>query len=269
MAQDNRLWNSLKTAINIPLMKDVGKTVGIKANTKGIGGYELTMRTEESITLANSITDYYAEDNSSLQDNIALQPLTFTINGIVGEKYMDVTELSSASEAIMNKLGPVLPYLPDCTSFVLQTLTVAEAIASQARSALEEASETVNKLFGFTGGDEENQTTISNQEQAFLFFYSAYKARELFEVNLPWATLNNCAIESVTITQPAETRWYSSVEIQFKQMNFASTQSSASAGRIGRSAAQATPTPATNLSNIGTSTNGGTSTAGFEARAIN
>lgn len=264
MAQDNKTWNEAKQKINIPLLADVGKTVGIKANTKGIGGYELTMRTEESITLANSITDYYAEDNSNLQDNIALKPLTFTINGIVGEKYMDVTELNSVSATIANKLAPVLPFMPDCTRFILQTLTVVEAIAGAARKAIEEASAFINSLMGTP-----TETSLSNQEQAFVFFYSAYKARELFEVNLPWATLNNCAIESVTITQPAETRWYSSVEIQFKQMNFAKTQSSASAGRTGRSAAQASPTPATNLSNIGSATDSGASTAGLGARAIN
>ena len=79
MAQDNKTWNENKQSINIPLIADVAKTATVTSETTGIGGFELTIREDESIKLENSITDYYAEDNSSLQDNIALKPLTFTI----------------------------------------------------------------------------------------------------------------------------------------------------------------------------------------------
>lgn len=264
MAQDNSAWNSVKQAINIPLMSDVGKTVTVTSQSAGIGGYELTIRTDESIKLENSITDYYAEDNSSLQDNIALKPITFTINGIIGEKFMDVKSATSRAEMITNALSPVLPMLPDCTSFILQTLVVAEAIEKVARIALEQTSDFINSLMGTP-----NNASLNNQEQAFLFFYSAYKSRELMEVSLPYATLNNCAITSVEITQPASTRMLSNIQISFKQMNFASTRSGVGTGATGRRKTQAGATPPTNLSNVGTSSNGGTQSADLGARKIN
>jgi len=263
MAQDNSVWNSIKEAINIPLMSDVGKTVTVTSQSAGIGGYELTIRTDESIKLENSITDYYAEDNSSLQDNIALKPITFTINGIVGEKYMDVKEATTWSETITNALSPVLQFLPNCTSFVLQSITVAEAIAGAIRSGLQETSNFINSLMGAP-----SNASLSNQEQAFLFFYSAYKSRELMEVSLPYATLNNCAITSVEITQPASTRMLSNIQISFKQMNFASTRSGVGTGTTGRRKTQAGSTPPTNLSNVGASSGNNTNIANLGARAI-
>lgn len=265
MAQDNSTWNDLKKAINIPLMKDVGKTVTVTSQSAGIGGYELTIRGDETIKLENSITDYYAEDNSSLQDNIALKPITFTINGIVGEKYQDVRASASVAETITNKLSPVLAYLPDVTSFILQQATVIEQTLEAINIAIEESYDFVNSLIGT---NENQNLSLSNQEQAFLFFYSAYKSRELMEVSLPYCTLNNCAITSVELTQPATTRMLSNIQISFKQMNFASTKSGVGAGTTGRRKTQSQETPSTNLSNIGNSTSDGANTAGLGARAI-
>ena len=251
MAQDNSLWNSMKTALKIPLMADVGGTVTVKEEG-GIGGYELTIRQEESIKLQNSITDYYTEDNSSIQDNIALKPITFSIDGIVGEKFLDVKTATTYGETISNVLGPVLAYLPDVTDYVFQALIAGEAILKSGEKAIEEASETINKLFG--GPTKDSETTLNKQEQAFLFFYSAYKARELMEVELPWCSLNNCAITSVELSQPAETRSYTNIKISFKQMNFASTLGSS--GGVGRRKAQSGGKKNTNLSKTGDSVQG-------------
>lgn len=265
MAQDNSLWNKVKQSIGIPLMADVGSTAVIASETKGIGGFELTIREDESIKLENSITDYYAEDNSSLQDNIALKPLTFTINGIVAEKYQDVTASTSVMETISKALAPVLRFMPDCTRFILQQIVVVEAMLGMIEKTIQEASDFIYSLAGIPSGNDD----INNQQKAFTFFYSAYKSRELFEVALPWCTINNCAIESVEMTQPASTRMLSTLKITFKQMNFASTKSTVGGSSIGRRKAQASKTPATNLSNVnGTGTSSGNS-AGFEARKIN
>ena len=263
MAQDNSTWDSLKEAINIPLMENVGKTVTVTSQSAGIGGYELTLRNDETIKLENSITDYYAEDNSSLQDNIALKPITFTINGVVAEKYMDVKEATTWSETVTNALAPVLQFMPDFTSFMLQTMTVAEEALQAVQKGIQETTDFINSLMGAP-----TEASLSNQEQAFLFFYSAYKSRQLMEVSLPFCTLNNCAITSVEITQPASTRTLSTIQISFKQMNFASTRSGVGTGTTGRRKTQQSTTPATNLSNIGNSTSNGTTTAGLDARAI-
>ena len=152
MAQDNSLWNSVKKALNIPLMSEVGGSVSVKEEG-GIGGYELTIRKEEAITLQNSITVYYAEDNSSLQDNIALRPITFTIHGVVGEKYLDVKTATTYSERISSALGPVLAYMPDVTQYVFDILIEGEAFLKEGEKAIEEASQTIDKLLGYTGGD--------------------------------------------------------------------------------------------------------------------
>ena len=274
MAQDNTTWNKNKQSINIPLIADVAKTATVTSETTGIGGFELTIREDESIKLENSITDYYAEDNSSLQDNIALKPLTFTINGIVAEKYQDVRVSSSIAGQYMSVLAPALQLVPDIGSFLLEKAFVIEAMIGELMSTINTGLDVINEMLKpeNDSGEEqqqENQSEPTNQQKAFIFFYSAYKSRELFEVALPWCTINNCAIESVEMTQPASTRMLSTLKITFKQMNFASTESTVGGSSIGRRNAQASKTPATNLSNVSdTGTDSGNS-AGFEATKIN
>lgn len=270
MAQNNSLWNSAKEALSIPLMGDVAKSATITGNTVGIGGYELTMRQSEVITIENSITDYYAEDNSSLQDNIALRPLKFTINGIVAEKFQDVRVSTSIAGTMANALMPVLSLMPDVSSFVLEQSFVIEAMAGELMATLETGASFVDQLIGTSNeSSSDTQTDLTNQQKAFIFFYSAYKARELFEVALPFCTLNNCAIESVEITQPAETASFSELKISFKQMNFASTQSTVGSTSIARRQVQDSATPATNLSNLSAGGDGGNLTANVDARWIN
>lgn len=273
MAQDNSLWNSVKQAIQIPLMSDVAKSATVTGTAKGIGGYELTMRESEVITLETSITDYYAEDNSNLQDNIALRPLKFTINGIVAEKFQDVRVSSTIASTMANALMPVLSLMPDVSSFVLEQAFVIEAMAGELMEAIETGASFVEQLIGTSNeggeGSSDTQNDLTNQQKAFVFFYSAYKARELFEVSLPFCTINNCAIESVEITQPAETASYSSLKISFKQMNFATTQSTVGSSSIGRRKAQASPTPATNLSNLSVGAGDAGNVANVDARWIN
>ena len=269
MAQNNSSWNKAKEALSIPLMSDVAKSATITGNTVGIGGYELTMRQSEVITIENSITDYYAEDNSSLQDNIALRPLKFTINGIVAEKFQDVRVSTSIAGTMANALMPVLSLMPNVSSFVLEQSFVIEAMVGQLMETLETGSRIVDQLIGTNNESSDTETDLTNQQKAFIFFYSAYKARELFEVALPFCTLNNCAIENVEITQPAETASFSELKISFKQMNFASTQSTVGSTSIARRQVQDSATPATNLSNLSASGDGGNLTANVDARWIN
>lgn len=268
MAQDNSAWNKAKQEIGIQLFNVMFNSVLVTDQT-GIGGFELDIRKEESIALQNSITDYYAEDNSSLQDNIALRPITFTINGVVGEHVIYGEAITSYTETLFNEVAPFLrlaePFIGDFGSKFLEFAMIAESVYIE---QLQKLAETIVKKMSEYYNVDYDGSDITQQEKAFRFFYTAYKSRELMEVTLPWVVLNNCAITSVEFSQPEETNTLTNVKISFKQMNFASTVSSAGSPSIGRRKEQSEESPTPNLSKVGDSV-GGASNVAVGARGIN
>ena len=48
-------------------------------------GFLFNILGEEVVTLTADATDHYVEDNSAIQDHIALKPITITLHGYIGE----------------------------------------------------------------------------------------------------------------------------------------------------------------------------------------
>jgi uncharacterized Fe-S center protein len=61
---------------------------------KGIAGFVFDVITLDSIELSSDITDHYIEDNTAINDHIALKPEIIRVEGLVGElKYEIPAEL--------------------------------------------------------------------------------------------------------------------------------------------------------------------------------
>ena len=50
-----------------------------------VSGFLFDVKGRDELTLASNITDHYVENNSAIQDHIALKPITIRLNGFVGE----------------------------------------------------------------------------------------------------------------------------------------------------------------------------------------
>lgn len=190
---------------------------------KGIAGFVFDFEGDDEISLDAEITDHYAEDNSSVQDHIALKPYVVTLRGFVSELFLPGTGqgLFGALTTIQSTMGTVNAYLGKYTPQALQKLqgSVSKAV-SQVQNYANTASQYLNQaknlasLFGGATG------APTRQQQAFVALSQLRDQRQIFNVLTPWTLLNGMAIERLTFIQPRESKTRSDIVVTMKQMRF-------------------------------------------------
>lgn len=189
---------------------------------------------EQSVMLTSDVTDHYIENNSSIQDMVALKPEMYTVQGFVGELNdiapAAITLIKTANE----KLTAIGAYSPSIS-------LTAELAYAKAFQAYQIASSVVNSAVGtwasinggggsgdqgvINGGGLQNgdKKTQTQQQIYFQQFYGYWKSRTLFTIQTPWAVFQDMIIMGLKAVQDAETKMISDFEITFKLMRFAST----------------------------------------------
>lgn len=223
---------------------------------------------EQALSLQSDITDHYVEDNTAINDQIALRPEEFTTHGFIGE-LNDVLPFAPITlSLIQDKLTVLSAYTPELTLaaliayneafFLYQTGILAKNSAVSTWSSINgSGGENVIDGNGIVGGFNPltgglpNQSTQTKQQIIFQQFYGYWKNRTLFKIQTPWAIFENMAIKSFRAIQDASTRVITDFEVTFKIIRFASTNIQAVDPGVfqGRGALQAAP-----LTNLGTST---------------
>lgn len=217
---------------------------------------------EQKMQLESDITDHYIEDNTALQDQIALKPVIISTQGFIGELNNVVPPALQALQAIANKLTIVSAYTPALSVSALIAYNTAFQLYQTAQNAANSAVAAWSSING-TGGEsvisgnsnfsialEPNQ---NKQQQAFQQLFGYQQSRTLFTVQTPWAIFQNMAIKSLTPVQEDGQAFITTFEMSFKQIRIAQT-SNVGIGPVGstlqgRAAQQAAP-----ATNLGTST---------------
>ena len=168
---------------------------------------------EQSVDLTSDITDHYTEDNTALQDQIALRPEVIRTLGYISE-LNDLTPPSlRALETAALKLTVLTAYTPELTLAAIRAYNASVTAYAVAKLGVTAA---VSKWGG-------SSTQQNKQQAAYLRFMGYWRERRLFKVQTPWCIFPFCAIQSVRAVQSEETRMISTFEVTFKVIRFAKT----------------------------------------------
>jgi hypothetical protein len=198
----------------------------------GVAGFVMDVRLEDTVRLESDITDHFVEDNTAVQDQIALKPEEVTVHGLVGELVQTQAQVDNAAQTLIDALPSNDDLAPGYTE-----AQAAALAADDAQAALVTAADTsVGSLKGyFTDRTPLNPT---NQAQAFAYFYQLWLGRQMFTVDSPWGFFTNMAIKSCTAVQDATTGFVSDFLIVFKKIRFAASVSISPGQLAGRTAFQ-------------------------------
>lgn len=184
---------------------------------------------EQTVLLESDITDHYIEDNTAIQDQIALRPEVITTHGFIGELNDIAPPALAAVQAIANKLTIVGAYTPVLSATALLAYNEAFQLYQIGASALTSAVAAWSSLTS-VGGESvigsnglTSQPNQNKQQAAFQQFYGYWQNRTLFTVQTPWAVFQNMAIQSLRAIQDAETNVITDFEVKFKMIRIAST----------------------------------------------
>lgn len=232
---------------------------------------------EQVFAIESDITDHYVEDNTAVQDQIALRPEIVTTHGFIGE----LTDILPAPLQLIQQAADTLVYINSYTPSLSATalLDYQEALlayetVSQAVGTAVSAFSSLAGLAGFgnqdgvqiglpsptnpyftatnTGVFEQGVNVVQNAQQTmFQQLYGYWVNRILFDVQTPWAIITNMAIKSVRAIQDAETRMITDFEVTFKKIRTANT--STTVGGLGQINAGRLGNQSSSLLNLGTS----------------
>lgn len=212
---------------------------------------------EQTVSIESDITDHFIENNTTIQDQIALRPEIVTTHGFIGELNNIAPKALQLLQSLAEKLTVVSAYTPVLSETALIAYTeafflyqVAANVANSAVSAWSSINNTggenvigsnglENNVFNSSTGQISNNQ--NKQQVAFQLFYGYWNSRTLFTVQTPWAIFQNMAIQRLRAIQDAETRVITDFEVVFKMMRFARTEESPFSIQQGRAAAQSAP----------------------------
>lgn len=199
----------------------------------GIAGFLFDIPLEESIQIESDITDNYVEDNTAIQDQVALKPEIVTVRGLVGELVQTKDQIDNIN-AQPNPLPLNADLEPEYTEiqqteFADDEATAAQDVASQTDS------QSLDNYF-----EDRTPITTGKQTKAFAYFYQLWKGRQLMTVDTPWGFFTDMVIQSLRVSQDAASKMESDFTLVFKKMRFAQEVVISSGQLAGRCALQST-----------------------------
>jgi hypothetical protein len=170
---------------------------------------------EQTVLLESDITDHYVEDNTAVNDNIAIKPELITTHGFVGELNDIAPSILKPLQFAAEKLTVIDGYVPGLSVSALLAYNTAFQLYQTAGNLLNSVVSAWDTVFG--GGSQ------TKQQIAFAKFNGYWRNRTLFTVQTPWASFQNCAIKTLRAVQDADSKVITDFEITFKVIRFAKT----------------------------------------------
>lgn len=213
------------------IQENFGKFIVTPANAFGLGGFVFDIEGETSNTLVSDITDHFLEDNTAVQDHIAIRPQRVTLRSYVGEKvfYTQESTPTNLQKAVqkLTTLDAFLPALSQSAQQIQSTLSLASLpftsnSISNAVSDLTKST-TLNSIVNLWALTKNLNPAASKQQQAYLYLKALQQQKILVSLQTPFEFVTNMAIESLAATQTEDTRTMSDFSITLKKIQTVST----------------------------------------------
>lgn len=183
-----------------------------------------TMQSDE-IEMTSDATDHYVEDNTAVQDNIALPPIKFTLRGLVGEKvFKRVSPFVDANIVpYLRYIEPVAALVPAVSSY-MQTVISASVYAEDTIRKYQNYYDENIKGKSLTEFFTKNQAATTLQQEVICQkLLEIRKARQFVAVQNDFGYFENYLIENARMVQ-SDTTSQSELVVSLKEFRFVSTE---------------------------------------------
>ena len=241
------MFNSLIPSPNYPLSgMDASKAFDFMASQDAglvndhfsISGFIFDYAGEVSTELGADITDQYVEDNTVIQDHIALKPVRVVMKGLIGELRAGpaIGGLSGVLNGLQSSFATVNAYIGGKTP---SALVKASKAISQAQNISNQISSAVSKgesLYSFL---KDGAQSNSRQAGAYKYLRGLTVNRVPFTIQTPHQIYKNMVIESLRALQPEDTKFLSEFVVTLKELRFASLTTTVTAKNANSKVGQA------------------------------
>lgn len=186
----------------------------------GLAGFEFSIKKDITVNLSAKITDHYVDNNTTIQQNIALEPITIILSGYVGEKEFKTKE-KSVIQQVTEVVSTVNSFLPLVSKGVQQAKNIFDSAKKNKGSFLDLAKGNINSAVDIYSVFKTANIPQTNQSKAYNFFYSLYQAKQLVSLETPYRFFSQMAIQSIVAIQGEDTESISDFAITLKEVRTA------------------------------------------------
>lgn len=201
----------------------VGKTISQSIlkptggiNSSGISGFLFDIIGMEEVHNEADITDHFIEDNTAIQDHVALRPRRFSLQGFSGELNDDLQNALAQLFSSITGIPFVESLLPGFTIGAQQTYSAVQTALSKANQAVSEASNLFGVFSAFS-------TTATKQQNAYNALLAMQQSRQFCSVDTPYGNFQNMIIESIHARQDERTLMVTEFRVILKEIRIVST----------------------------------------------
>jgi len=193
---------------------------GLISDKFSIGGFVFDYAGEVSSELRADITDHYTEDNTVIQDHIALTPIRVTMRGFVGELAAGPTAggIEGLLGGLQSGLTVVNAYIggktPQAISKASKAITQVQKVTTQISSAASKFN-SLQKYIGY------GALSSTKQSEAYKKLEAMWELRVPFTIRTPYRIYDDMVIESLKATQPEDSKYISEFIVTLKQIRMA------------------------------------------------
>ena len=198
----------------------VGKFVISPIINLGIAGFEFDIFEEHKVELQSDITDHFVEDNSTIQDQIAIKPKKVTLRGFVGEVVNATQTPKSELVELAEKLTIINSYVPVITKGARQLQNQIQGGNLNTESGINSAIGTGVDLFQ---AYKELNPPNSKQAKAYNFFQALFNAKQLVAIDTPFGFMKDMAIENI-VTIQGNNAYITDFSVTLKEFRTAETK---------------------------------------------
>lgn len=219
----------------------VNKYILRTKSSSGIGGFLFDYLGDVNVSMDADITDHYAENNTAIQDHVAIRPIEVVMRGFVSELTLPKPQgVVGALAAAQSALAQVNAYLGKYTPGVIQTMGKA---ITQVQNTVNTINQTLAKVQNIISLFPGAPPAATKQAKAYSQLFTAMQQKLPMTVDTPYRVLHNMIIKRIAFVQPEDTKSWSDITVTLKQINFVETATVADNGSFAGRLAQQAQTP--------------------------
>lgn len=182
----------------------------------GIGGFRLFAKVNEVTNYSNIVPVDVLEDGTNSTDDIINNPIGVTIEGVVGDTFIESPQFPTVIGKDFSSVGEVAEFLPAKSQQQLQRISQIDAQLNDAILVAERAERIGNNVYEFFAGSPGGKS----QKELFIeYMESIYFGRQPISLSTEFRDYKNMALEDLTITgnnQDGEVKF----SAKFLQINY-------------------------------------------------
>jgi len=187
---------------------------------RGINGFVFDAQLEDRLELSADITDHYVEDNTFINDHVAIRPMRIILRGLIGELVYNtnpsgVLGLLQTTQNLLSVIPAYLgKYTPKGIQNIQKVITKGTAVVNKVDNYIARAKNIVGL---FTGGGAKTK-----QQEAYAKLKDLFFNRTICSVETPYEYFKkSMIIENITFKQLEDSKYESDIQVTLKEIRVA------------------------------------------------